>query len=124
MTFQRDGTLSVDSTALTTALNGTLGTIMTNGLFMGSASSATDMRSFLSASALSSGLLGADNAGRRTELAALKTKRLDLNAKLTTKQTRYMAQYARLDAQLTAMQQTSSALGSALAGLTGSTASK
>jgi flagellar hook-associated protein 2 len=121
VTFQRDGTLSVDSTALTTALSGTLGTIMTNGLFMGSTSSATDMKSFLSASALSSGLLGADSAGRKTELATLNAKRLSLNAKLLAKQTSYTKQYAKLDAQLTAMQQTSTALASALAGLTAST---
>ena len=121
VTFQRDGTLSVDSTALTTALSGTLGTIMTNGLFMGSTSSATDMKSFLSASALSSGLLGADSAGRKTELATLNTKRLSLNAKLLAKQASYTKQYATLDAQLTAMQQTSTALASALAGLTAST---
>jgi len=124
VTFQKDGTLAVDSTALTTALNGTLGTILSNGMFMGSTSSATDMRSFLAASALSSGLLGADNAGRKTELATLNTKRLNLNAKLTDKQTRYTKQYASLDAQLTAMQQTSTALASALAGLSGSTSTK
>jgi flagellar hook-associated protein 2 len=121
VTFQRDGTLAVDSTALTTALSGTLGTIMTNGLFMGSASSATDMKSFISSSALSSGLLGADSAGRKTELTSLNSRRSKLSAKLTAKQANYTKQYAALDAQLTAMQQTSTALASALAGLTAST---
>ena len=121
VTFQRDGTLAVDSKALGTALSGTLGTILSNGLYMGSTSSTSDLRAFMSSSALSTGLLGADNAGRKTSLAALNAQRSKLTAKLATIQATYTKRYAALDAQLTTMQQTSTALASALSGLVGST---
>jgi len=121
VTFQRDGTLAVDSKALGTALSGTLGTILSNGLYMGSTSSTSDLRAFMSSSALSTGLLGADNAGRKTSLAALNAQKSKLTAKLATIQATYTKRYAALDAQLTTMQQTSTALASALSGLVGST---
>jgi len=136
VTFQRDGSLSVDVAALTASVNDKLGavlsngnldkigTMLPNGLYMGASSSVKGLSSFISTALLSNGVLGSDNAGRKTELAALKTKRSDLNAKLTIKQARYTAQYARLDAQLTAMQQTSTALAGALAGLIGSSSTK
>jgi len=124
VTFQKDGTLAVDSAALSTALNGTLGTILSNGLYMGATSKINDLGSFMSSATLSYGLLGSDNAGRKTELASLNTKRQALTTKLANKQTSYTNQYAKLDAQLTAMQQTSTALGSALASLSASTNSK
>jgi len=136
VTFQRDGSLSVDAAALTASVNDKLGTVLSNGnldkigtmlpngLYMGASSSVKGLSSFISTALLSNGVLGSDNAGRKTELAALKTQRSNLNAKLTTKQARYTAQYAKLDAQLTAMQQTSTALAGALAGLIGSSSTK
>ncbi len=124
VTFQKDGTLAVDTAALSTALNGTLGTIVSNGLYMGATSKIKDLGSFMSGATLSYGLLGSDNAGRKTELASLNTKRQALTTKLANKQTSYTNQYAKLDAQLTAMQQTSTALASALASLSSSTSNK
>ena len=136
VTFQRDGTLLVDAAALTSSMNDKLGTVLSNGnldkigtmlpngLYVGASSSVNGLSSFISTALLSNGVLGSDNAGRKTELTSLKASRTKLNAKLTAKQASYTAQYARLDAQLTAMQQTSTALAGALAGLMGSTSTK
>ena len=136
VTFQRDGTLSVDAAALTASMNDKLGTVLSNGnlekigtmlpngLYVGASSSVNGLSSFISTALLSNGVLGSDSAGRKTELASLNTSRTKLSAKLTAKQASYTAQYARLDAQLTTMQQTSTALAGALAGLMGSTSTK
>ncbi len=136
VTFQRDGTLSVDTAALTASVNDTLGlrlsndsldkigTMLPNGLLVGASSSVKGLSSFISTALLSNGVLGSDNAGRKTELTSLNNARTKLAAKLTAKQTSYTAQYAKLDAQLTAMQETSTALAGALAGLMGSTSTK
>ena len=126
----------MDAAALTASMNDKLGTVLSNGnlekigtmlpngLYVGASSSVKGLSSFISTALLSYGVLGSDNAGRKTELTSLKTERSDLNAKLIAKQARYTAQYARLDAQLTAMQQTSTALAGALAGLMNSTSTK
>ena len=136
VTFQRDGTLSVDAAALTASMNDKLGTVLSNGsldkigtmlpngLYVGASSSVKGLSSFITTALLSNGVLGSDSAGRKTELASLNTSRTKLSAKLTAKQASYTAQYARLDAQLTAMQQTSTALAGALAGLMNSTSTK
>jgi len=136
VTFQRDGTLSVDTAALTASVNDTLGLVLSNGsldkigtmlpnvLLVGASTGVKGLSNFISTALLSYGVLGGDNARRKTELTSLNDARTKLSAKLTTNQAKYTAQYAKLDAQLSAMQQTSTALAGALAGLMGSTSTK
>jgi flagellar hook-associated protein 2 len=124
VTVQSDGTLAVDSTKLDTALAGTLGTILSNGMYIGAASSTDNLRTFLADAVASDGLVGGDKAGRETELTSLNSQRTTLNSRLSATEARYKRMYSALDAKLTAMQQTSTSLASALDGLSASTNGK
>ena len=124
VTVQSDGTRAVDSTKLDTALAGTLGTILANGMYIGAASSTDNLRTFLSDAVASDGLVGGDKAGRETELSSLTSQRTTLNTRLSATEARYKRMYSALDARLTAMQQTSTSLASALDGLSASTNGK
>lgn len=120
VTTSADGTLVVDSTKLQTALDGTLGTILANGANVGASTSATSLKTFVKESLLSGGLLANGQSSGQAQIKAYNDQKTTLSAKLVGVQARYTARYAKLDAQLTAMQQTSSALTSALAALPGS----
>ncbi|MDH4391852.1 MAG: flagellar filament capping protein FliD [Aquabacterium sp.] len=124
VTVQTDGTLAVDSTALTTALSGTLGTILSNGMYLGAASSTDNLRTFIADAVASDGLVGSDQAGRQTELTSMKSQRSTLVDRLAATEARYKRTYSLLDARLTAMQQTSTSLASALDALSASTNGK
>ena len=123
VTTTADGTLVVNSTKLQTALDGTLGTILANGANVGASSTATSLKTFVKESLLSGGLLANGQSSGQARIKAYTDQKTTLSAKLVGVQARYTAKYAKLDAQLTAMQQTSSALTSALAALPGATKS-
>lgn len=114
ITTAADGTLEVDSDALATALEGTLGTILANGASVRPADGTQSLLSFVRSSVLTGGLLASGRTSGQSMVDALNDQRDTLSGRLTSKQARYTAQYARLDAMLTGMQQTSSALEGAL----------
>lgn len=122
VTVQRDGTLSVNTAQLNTALAGTLGTVLANGLMVGSTSAASDLRSFIRQSVASNGLLGGNQTGAQETLKRLNSQRTQLDARLVKVQAAYTRQYAALDAQLTKMNRVSQNLASTLDAMSKSSA--
>ena len=118
ITTQDDGTLTVDSSKLQTALSGTLGTILANGSRVGLAAGTENLKSFVSTSLLAGGLLAGGQSSGKSQVDTLNNQRDTMSARLVRVQARYTAQYARLDAQLTSMQQSSTALAGALDAIT------
>ncbi|WP_439114043.1 flagellar filament capping protein FliD [Hydrogenophaga sp.] len=114
ITTAADGTLKVDSAALNTALEGTLGTILANGTSVRPAEGTQSLLAFVRSSVLTGGMLASGRTSGQSMVDALNDQRDTLSGRLASKQARYTAQYARLDAMLTGMQQTSSALEGAL----------
>jgi flagellar hook-associated protein 2 len=114
ITTAADGTLKVDSAELKTALDGTLGTILANGTSVRTPSSTESLLAFTRSSLVTGGLLAGSRSSGQSQADTLSTQRDTLSGRLVSKQARYTAQYARLDAMLTSMQQTSSALSGAL----------
>lgn len=114
ITTAADGTLKVDSAALTTALAGTLGTILAGGASVRPADGTQSLLAFVRSSVSTGGLLASGRSSGQRTVDALNDQRDTLSGRLQSKQARYTAQYARLDAMLTGMQQTSSALQGAL----------
>ena len=110
ITTQDDGTLTVDSSKLQTALSGTLGTILANGGRVGLAAGTENLKSFVSTALLAGGLLAGGQSSGQSQVSTLNSQRDTMSARLVRVQARYTAQYARLDAQLTTMQQSSTAL--------------
>lgn len=114
ITTAADGTLKVDSAALTTALEGTLGTILANGTSVRTASGTQSLLAYVRGSVLTGGLLASGKTSGESMVDSLNDQRDSVSGRLVSKQARYTAQYARLDAMLTGMQQTSTALEGAL----------
>ena len=114
ITTAADGTLKVDSTELATALEGTLGTILANGTSVRPADGTQSLLAFVRSSVLTGGMLASGRTSGQSMVDALNDQRDTVSGRLVSKQARYTAQYARLDAMLTGMQQTSSALQGAL----------
>lgn len=114
ITTAADGTLTVDSAALTTALEGTLGTILANGASVRPASGSQSLLAFVRSSVLTGGMLASGRTSGQSMVDSLNDQRDTVSGRLVSKQARYTAQYARLDAMLTGMQQTSTALQGAL----------
>ena len=114
ITTAADGTLEVDSTALATALEGTLGTILANGSSVRPADGTQSLLALVRSSVLTGGLLAGGKTSGQSLVDALNDQRDTLSGRLQSKQARYTAQYAKLDALLTGMQQTSTALQGAL----------
>lgn len=123
VTTNNDGTLTVNSSKLNTALAGTLGSILASGANVGSTTRANSLNQFVSDSRLAGGMLADSNTGNQTLIKDYNDQKTALSAKLVDVQARYTAQYAKLDALLTTMQQASTALAGALTALTASTKS-
>lgn len=109
-----DGTLTVDSAELTTALEGTLGTILANGTSVRPSGGSQSLLAFVRSSVLTGGMLASGKTSGESMVDTLNDQRDTVSGRLVSKQARYTAQYARLDAMLTGMQQTSTALQGAL----------
>ncbi|MDM7942398.1 MAG: flagellar filament capping protein FliD [Hydrogenophaga sp.] len=114
ITTAADGTLKVDSAELTTALEGTLGTILANGTSVRPATGTQSLLAYVRSSVLTGGLLASGKTSGESMVDSLNDQRDTVSGRLVSKQARYTAQYARLDAMLTGMQQTSTALQGAL----------
>ena len=114
ITTAADGTLKVDSAELKTALEGKLGTILANGTSVRTAGSTESLLAFTRSSLVTGGLLAGSKTSSESQVDALNDQRDTVSGRLVSKQARYTAQYARLDAMLTSMQQTSTALQGAL----------
>jgi flagellar hook-associated protein 2 len=121
ITTQDDGTLIVDSTQLQTALDGTLGNILASGGRVGPATGTENLKSFVRTALLAGGLLAGGQSSGKSQVDTLNTQRDTMSDRLVRVRARYTAQYARLDAQLTTMQQSSTALAGALDALTAQT---
>jgi flagellar hook-associated protein 2 len=124
VTFQRDGTLAVDATKLSTAMDGDLGSILSKGALFGSARSGSSMGSFLTAALASDGMLGGDKTSLNANLTDFNDQRTRLTERLTLVQAAYTKRYAALDAQLSGLQSTSTSLTSSLDALAAQTSSK
>jgi flagellar hook-associated protein 2 len=123
VTTASDGTLKVNSSKLNTALSGTLGTILANGAHVGSTTRANGLNQFVSDARLAGGILANSNTTNQALITAYNDQKSALSARLVDMRARYTAQYAKLDALLTGMQQTSTALTGALTALSASTKS-
>ncbi len=121
VTFQRDGTLSVNSTTLATALTGDLGTILSTGMLFGTTSSTTDLVATIYTENGGDGILSVGQTGATSTLRLLNDQRAKLNSRLDQMQINYTKKYAALDAMLTQMQQVSRNLASALDSLSAQT---
>lgn len=115
ITTAADGTLKVDSAELTSALEGTLGTVLANGASVRlSTAGSQSLLAYVRGSVLTGGLLASGRTSGQSMVDSLNDQRDTVSGRLVSKQARYTAQYARLDAMLTGMQQTSTALEGAL----------
>jgi len=121
VTFQRDGTLSVNSTTLATALTGDLGTILSAGMLFGTTSSTTDLVATIYTENGGDGILSVGQTGATSTLRLLNDQRVKLNSRLDQMQINYTKKYAALDAMLTQMQQVSRNLASSLDALSAQT---
>ena len=121
VSFQRNGTLSIDSTKLSTALSGDLGTILASGLLFGTTSSTTDLVARIYTENGGSGLLSTGQTGATSTLRLLNDKRAKLSTRLDLAQAAYTKKYAALDAMLTKMQQVSQDLAGSLDALSAQT---
>jgi len=121
VTTSNDGTLKVDSAKLNTALTGTLGSILATGAHVGSTTRSNSLDQFVANAQRAGGILADSNSSKQALIKDYNDQKAALNVKLLSMKARYTAQYAKLDAMLTSMQQTSTALTGALASLTAST---
>jgi flagellar hook-associated protein 2 len=127
--FQRDGTLSLNSTTFEAALKADpdkVARLFTTGSTTVSSSEYEDdagygfavrLKGVLSSMLDSEGLLGARKDGLNSQLDRMKDQESRMQSQLALKQARLVQQYSALNAQLQTMGQASSALSGALASL-------
>jgi flagellar hook-associated protein 2 len=81
------------------------------------------LRALSAVARLAGGILANSNTTNQALITAYNDQKSALSARLVDMRARYTAQYAKLDALLTGMQQTSTALTGALTALSASTKS-
>jgi flagellar hook-associated protein 2 len=96
---------------------------LANGANVGSTTRANGLNQFVSDARLAGGILANSNTTDQALITAYNDQKSALSARLVDMRARYTAQYAKLDALLTGMQQTSTALTGALTALSASTKS-
>lgn len=116
ISFQKDGSLSVSDTKLQTAIDTRSADLQQ--LLAGTSGIATRLGKQLTDMLASDGVLAARSDGLNATLRGLGQRELALQARLDAVESRYRAQFTRLDAALTRMQGTSSWLGQQLSALT------
>ena len=111
ITFQKDGTLAVESTKLTTALSGKLSGIA--NLFSGNdgvGGYGTQMAALITSYTDTGGTLSAATKGINTTLDTLSKRYTATTARIDATVARYKTQFTQLDQMISSMNQTSSYL--------------
>lgn len=108
VTLQLDGTLSVDSTKLTTALGVNGGDVKT--LFSGATGLATSLTTTLNQWVGSTGVISTRTTNLNGQLSDLANQTTALDNRMAALTARYQAQFTALDAMLTKLNSTSSYL--------------
>lgn len=115
ITAGTDGSLSVDSTALASALSQNSGAVAS--LLTGPAGVATQMQSLLTDNLGSNGLFSAQNTAYQSQLQSISDQQSALTDRTSQLTQMYTAQFSALDTLMSQMQATSSYLTQALAAL-------
>ncbi len=115
LSFQKDGSLSLNDAKLQTAIDTRPGDLQQ--LFAGPAGVATRLGKQLADMLGSDGALAARTGGLNATLRGLGQREATLQARLDAVESRYRAQFTRLDAALARMQGTSNWLGQQLSAL-------
>lgn len=115
ITFQKDGTLAVDSTKLTKVTASNFDDIQP--LFNGTNGVATNLNTLLTSMLATGGIVDTRTSGIQASLATNTANQATVQARLDADQARYTAQFNALDVTLTNLQQQQQQLTSALAGL-------
>lgn len=119
ITRQADGTLSVDTDTLNSALTSNPNAV--EGLFNSTNGYATTLGNALSTfTATSSGIIPAQLTSIQNSLTQLSTQQTSLNARMAVYQQQLQQQYTNLDTMMSSLNNTSSYLTTALAQLTNS----
>ena len=119
VTFQKDGSLAIDSTKLQRAIDSNTADVATIVATTGG-----KLKTLLDSQLNASGPLAAKTDGVNLGLKLLNAQRTKLNSRLADTEQRYRTQYAALDSLLGSMKATSDALAQQLAGLSSNTDSK
>ena len=122
ITMQRDGSLSFDTTKLTSAFNSSASDVAK--FFAGDSSNSTKgvaskISSSLDAMLATGGLISSRTEGINTSIKNIDQQRDALNTRLTAIEKRYRAQFTALDSMVSSMQRTSTFLTQQLASITG-----
>ncbi|RXZ32817.1 flagellar hook protein [Oxalobacteraceae bacterium CAVE-383] len=115
ITFQKDGTLAVDTTKLTKITASNFADIQP--LFNGTNGIATKLTSLLTDMLSTTGIVNTRTTGIQASLATNTANQAVIQTRLDADQARYTAQFNALDVTLTNLQQQQAQLTSALAGL-------
>lgn len=115
ISFQKDGTLAVNDSKLQSALDNHPADLQ--ALFAGSDGVATRLNTLVTGMLGESGLITTRKDGLNTTLRGLTRRESTEQARLDAMESRYRAQYTRLDASLSSMQNTSTYLAQQLAKL-------
>lgn len=115
VTFQKDGTLAVDTTKLTKVTKSNFDDIQP--LFNGTNGIATKLNTLLTGMLADGGIVSTRTAGIKASLDTNTANQATIQARLDADQARYTAQFNALDVTLTNLQQQQQQLTSALAGL-------
>lgn len=119
VSFQRDGSLTVDATKLQTAIDSNASDVATIVATTGG-----KLKSLLDSLTNTTGPIAAKTDGVNLSLKLLTAQRTKLQSRLAITEQRYRSQYAALDSLLGSMKTTSDALTQQLAGLPNSSTSK
>ena len=119
ITLQIDGTLKLDSGALSTALSD--GGTKVSGLFSGTSGMATQLNSPLTDWTASTGVLTTRTNNLNKQLKDLGTRQDNLNSDMDALTTQYTKRFTALDTLLTKLNSTSSYLTQQFSALTSST---
>lgn len=115
VTRQPDGTMALDSTKLASALRSNPSVVQ--DLFTGPQGYATRLNTTLTAFTSSTGVLATRQQSLNDSLTKLSTQQTQLNARMSVYQTQLLKQFTALDTMMSQLNNTSSYLTSALAGL-------
>jgi flagellar hook-associated protein 2 len=112
ITRNSDGTLSLDSDKLDSALKSNPGAVQ--DLFAGTNGFATKLNSSLDSFTASDGIIATRNASIQTQLTGLSNETTALNARMSTYEAQLRQQYTALDTLMSSLNNTSSYLTTAL----------
>jgi flagellar hook-associated protein 2 len=121
ITRQADGTLSIDTSTLNSALTSNPSAVQ--NLFSGTNGYATTLNSALNSYTSSDGIITTRITSLNNQLTQLGTQQTALNSRMAVYQQQLQQQYTALDTLMSTLNNTSSYLTTALAQLSGSSSS-